>query len=110
MGMEVEVEEEETDEEKGDEEKKDDEAKTDEDDLEIKDEEEEKPKKMKEVTTHSWDTLNSNKAIWTRDKDTISDEEYQNFFHLLNDNDMQNATTWSHFNAEGNVNFRSILY
>jgi len=92
-----------------DDEEKSDEEKKDEDDLEIKDEEE-KPKQMKEVTTYSWETLNNNKAIWTRDKDSISDEEYQNFFHLLNDNDAQNATMWSHFNAEGNVNFRSILY
>ncbi|KAL7566196.1 hypothetical protein ACA910_011270 [Epithemia clementina (nom. ined.)] len=115
--MEVEVEDEEED--AGKDEKKDDvedlddeknEEKTEEDDdLEIKDEES-KPKKMKEVTTYSWDTLNNNKAIWTRDKDTITDDEYQGFFHLINDGDNENATSWSHFNAEGNVNFRSILY
>ena len=87
----------------------DEEEKT-EDDLEVEDEAEVKPPKMKEVTTYSWETLNNNKAIWTRDKDTITDDEYQGFFHLLNDGDNENATSWSHFNAEGNVNFKSILY
>lgn len=91
-----------------DEEKKDKET-AGSDDLEIKDEET-KPKKMKQVTTYSWDVLNNNKAIWTRDKDNITDDEYQGFFHLLNDGDKENATSWSHFNAEGNINFKSILY
>lgn len=80
------------------------------DDLEIKDEDEAKPKKKKEVTTYSWDVLNNNKAIWTRDKDNVTDDEYQGFFHLLNDGDRENATSWSHFNAEGNINFKSLLY
>jgi heat shock protein 90kDa beta len=86
--------------------------KKEDDDLEVGDDEEasEKPKKKKEVTTFSWDVLNGNQAIWTRDKDDISDDEYQSFFHLLNSNDAENATAWSHFNAEGNINFKSIIY
>ena len=105
--MEVEVEDEEvSDEASGDV----DEKKKEDEDLEVTDEEEEKPKKTKEVTTHSWETLNNNKALWTRSKEDITDDEYQNFFHLLNDNDMQNSSMWSHFNAEGNVNFKSLLY
>jgi hypothetical protein len=60
---------------------KDDASKSD--DLEVTDEEEaDKPKKMKEVTSYEWERLNRNQAIWTRDKDEISDDEYQAFFHV----------------------------
>lgn len=86
--------------------------KKDEDDLEVKEEDAdaaEKPKKTKEVTTYSWEVLNGNKAIWTRSKEDIADEEYQAFYDVLS-GDSKNATTWVHFNAEGSVNFKSILY
>lgn len=86
----------------------------DDEDLEVSEEEdstedEKKPKKTKEVTTYSWDVINGNPAIWTRDKDEITDDEYQAFWDVLA-NDGSNATAWSHFNAEGNINFKSILY
>jgi heat shock protein 90kDa beta len=92
------------------------------DDLEVgneedidKDDDDEKDKKtaapvMKQVSTTMWDRINDNTAIWTRDKDDISDDEYQAFFHRLTDEDFRNASKWSHFNAEGNINFKSILY
>jgi heat shock protein beta len=106
--MQVEIEE---DDEEPVEEKKDDEEKKEDDDLEVKDDEEEavKPKKTKEVTTFSWEVLNGNQAIWTRDKDEITDEEYQAFYEVLS-GEATNATNWVHFNAEGNINFKSILY
>jgi heat shock protein beta len=83
------------------------------DEIEVGDDEsetEEKPKKTKEVTTHSWDVLNTNQAIWTREKEDISDDEYQAFWQVLAHEATSNATSWSHFNAEGNINFKSILY
>ncbi len=72
--------------------------------------EEEKPPKMKEVTTHSWVKSNADAAIWNRPKDDVSDEEYQEFYKILNKNDYGNATSWSHFDAEGNINFKSLIY
>lgn len=91
--------------------------KDDEDDLEVKDDDdeddEEKPKKekkKKEVTTFTWSVVNGEPALWTREKDAISDEEYQKFYKVLAGNENENAAEWSHFNAEGNVNFKSILY
>lgn len=91
------------------------EKKKDEDEFEVTDEEEpeeeeEKPKATKEVTTHEWEEINSTPAIWTRDKDQITDDEYQTFWKVLAKDEYNNATTWSHFNAEGNINFKSILY
>lgn len=82
-----------------------------EDDLSVEDDkDEDKEPKMKEVTTHTWERLNDNPAIWTREKENISDEEYQNFYNVLSNDDGTEAASWSHFVAEGNINFRSILY
>lgn len=72
-------------------------------------EEEEKEPEMEEITTFEWDQLNTNPPIWTRSKDTIEDEEYQSFFHVVS-KDTKNATSWTHFDAEGSINFKSILY
>ena len=86
--------------------------KADEDALDVSDDEDDskiKIKKTEEVTTYSWEVINGNQAIWTREKDEITDEEYQAFYKQLT-GDTKNATEWSHFNAEGNINFKSILY
>lgn len=72
-------------------------------------EEEETPKKMKEVTTYSWEKANADAAIWNRPKDEVTDDEYQEFYKLIS-KDWANATTWSHFDAEGNINFKSLVY
>jgi len=81
------------------------------DDLEVTEDEDvtEKAKTMKEVTTFDWEILNGNPAIWTRSKEDITDEEYQAFYKVLT-KDEREAETWTHFNAEGNINFKSILY
>lgn len=72
---------------------------------------EDKPKKMKEVTTHSWVKSNADAAIWNRPKEEITDDEYQEFYKLIDKNAYgQNATSWSHFDAEGNINFKSLIY
>ena len=82
-----------------------------EDDLEMNEEDaEEKPKKMKTVITETWEPLNTKQALWTRDATTITDDEYQSFWHVLNGNEFNNATFWSHFSAEGNINFKSLVY
>ena len=88
------------------EEKSEEDLTLDEDDTEA----EEKPPKMKEVTTHTWERLNDNPAIWTREKETISDDDYESFYHVLAGDDGSTPASWSHFLAEGNINFRSILY
>lgn len=72
---------------------------------------EEKPPKMKTVTTHEWVKSNSDAAIWNRAKDDITDDEYQDFYKVIAKEALgTNATTWSHFDAEGNINFKSLVY
>ncbi|KAL3933865.1 MAG: hypothetical protein SGBAC_010212 [Bacillariaceae sp.] len=90
------------------------EKKEGEDDLEVEEdndeEEEEKPKKTKEVTTFEYEQLNGNPAIWTRSKEDISDEEYKSFYKVVARDENSGAEHWSHFQAEGNINFKSLLY
>jgi len=91
-----------------DEEPKEDE---DEDDIEISDEEEEAAEpEMEEVTTYEYEQINTDPAIWAREKDSITDEEHQEFFSVISKGDGGGAEDWTHFNAEGNINFKSILY
>jgi heat shock protein beta len=61
------------------------------------------------VDKWDWQRLNGNVAIWSRDKDSISDEEYQKFFKVIS-KDTSDALTWMHFKAEGEIEFKSILY
>jgi len=84
-----------------------------EDDLDVGDEDdidgtEVKPKK--EITTESWERVNTQKVIWSRSKDEITDEEYQSFYKTIAKDANDKAASWSHFDAEGNINFKSILY
>jgi len=77
--------------------------------LDEEDTTEEKPTKMKEITTHTWEKSNADQAIWAKSKDDISDEEYQKFYSLISKEDFP-AASWSHFDAEGSINFKSLVY
>jgi len=106
--MTVEVKDDESDE---TEELKDETEEKSEDDIEEIDAEEvEKEVKTEEVTTHNWEEINVNPAVWTREKEDISDEEYKKFYKALWKESSDDPKTWIHFNAEGNINFKSILY
>ena len=72
------------------------------DDIEVSDEEEEvKEPEMEEVTTYEYEQINTDPAIWARDKDSITDEEYQEFWGVVSKGDGGGkAEDWTHFNAE----------
>lgn len=53
--------------------------------------------------------MNDNKAIWTRPRDEIDDEEYINFYKALT-KDYDEPLNWIHFKAEGDLSFTSLLY
>lgn len=80
----------------------------DEDGLEVE-EEKEKKSKTEKVDKWDWHRLNGNVAIWSREKDSITDEEYQKFFKVIS-KEPSDALTWIHFKAEGEIEFKSILY
>ncbi|XP_072181693.1 endoplasmin-like [Diadema setosum] len=89
------------------------ETETEDEDVEVEDEDsegEDKPKTKKvEKTTWDWRLMNENKPIWTRSPKDITDEEYEDFYKsFTKESDAPLAKT--HFTAEGEVTFRSILF
>jgi molecular chaperone HtpG len=55
------------------------------------------------------ETLNSMKAIWTRSKSEITEEEYEEFYkHISHDYDKPFRTI--HYSAEGVSEFKAIVY
>eukprot|EP01026_Neomeris_dumetosa_P057149 TRINITY_DN524_c0_g1_i3.p1 TRINITY_DN524_c0_g1~~TRINITY_DN524_c0_g1_i3.p1 ORF type:complete len:809 (-),score=211.28 TRINITY_DN524_c0_g1_i3:419-2845(-) len=68
------------------------------------------PKEPKFETVTDWELLNDNKAIWLRDSKEITEEDYQNFYKALTKNTYEEALSYAHFKAEGDVEFKAILY
>jgi len=62
-----------------------------------------------EKETHYWKRLNKNKPIWSRRASTISEEEYEQFYKQFA-HETEAPLTYTHFKAEGEVEFDSILF
>lgn len=80
-----------------------------EDDGKVEEEEEEKEAKTVEKTVWDWVMMNEAKPIWTRKTAEISDEEYNEFYKSFS-KDSSDPMAHTHFTAEGEVTFKSILY
>jgi len=91
----------------GDEEDLDDEDDDEEDAYDEDDDDEDD--NAESITSYEFERVNAEQAIWARDKDEIEDEEYQNFYKSLS-KDFSDALDWIHFKAEGEVEFRSIMF
>merc|ERR1711957_878615 len=101
---EVEADAEEEDDDDDDEEKDDVETSEDED----KDEEEEEKTPTKK-TVYEWEQVNTQKAIWLRAKEDVTEEEYNEFYKGIS-KDYLDPLAYTHFNAEGEIEFNSILF
>jgi molecular chaperone HtpG len=55
------------------------------------------------------ETVNTAQALWTRQKQDISDEDYKEFYKHIS-HDHQEPLTWSHNRVEGKLNYISLLY
>ncbi|XP_010246858.1 PREDICTED: endoplasmin homolog [Nelumbo nucifera] len=80
---------------------------------EVEEEDAEKKPKTKKVkeTTYEWELLNDVKAIWLRSPKEVTEEEYTKFYHsLAKDFGDEKPLAWSHFTAEGDVEFKAVLF
>merc|ERR1712003_283600 len=93
-----------------DDDKDDDEEK---DDVETKDDVEEKEEEAKKAptkkTVYEWEQVNTQKAIWLRAKEDVTEEEYNEFYKSIS-KDYLDPLAYTHFNAEGEIEFKSILF
>lgn len=98
--------------EEGDE-KTEEKAKEEKDDVEVEDEDEEKKQKPKTKTVEKevqdWEQVNQQKAIWLRPKEDITEKEYIDFYKSLT-KDWSEPLVHMHFSAEGEVEFKSLLF
>merc|ERR1712166_1611787 len=99
--------EEDDDDDKDDEEEKKDDVETKDDDE--KEEEEEEKKAPKKKTVFEWEQVNTQKAIWLRAKEDVTEEEYDEFYKAIS-KDYLDPLAYTHFNAEGEIEFKSILF
>ena len=53
--------------------------------------------------------VNTAKAMWTRSRSDVSDDEYKEFYkHIAHD--FQDPMTWSHNKVEGKLDYTSLVY
>jgi len=73
-------------------------------------EEEKKPKTKKvDKTTWDWELCNESKPIWTRKPADIEESEYDEFYKSIT-KDKNGPLAKTHFVAEGEVTFKSLIY
>lgn len=65
--------------------------------------------KNKENNTVIWEKINKAKALWTRNKNEITSEEYKEFYKHLS-HDYVDPLIWSHNLVEGKQEYTSLLY
>ena len=68
-----------------------------------------KGKKSKKDVAVEWEAVNSAKALWTRPRAEISDDEYKEFYKHVS-HDFDEPQTWSHNKVEGKLEYTSLLY
>merc|ERR1712054_162832 len=101
--------EEDDDDDKDDDEEKKDDVETKDDDEEKEEEKEDEEKKPKKKTVYEWEQVNTQKAIWLRAKEDVTEEEYNEFYKGIS-KDYLEPLAYTHFNAEGEIEFKSILF
>merc|ERR1712217_90205 len=89
--------------------KKEVEAEAEEKDDEEEEKEEDKKDAPKKKTVFEWEQVNTQKAIWLRAKEDVTEEEYTEFYKSIS-KDYLDPLAYTHFNAEGEIEFKSILF
>ena len=72
---------------------------------------EDKDAKKKEASAEApeLETVNAAKALWTRSRREVKDDEYREFYKHLS-HDFEDPAAWSHNRVEGKLEYTSLLY
>merc|ERR1712203_683431 len=63
----------------------------------------------KKQTVYEWEQVNTQKAIWLRSKEDVSEQEYTEFYKAVSKDYLEPLSN-IHFSAEGEIDFKSILF
>ncbi|MGB2242605.1 MAG: molecular chaperone HtpG [Porticoccaceae bacterium] len=59
--------------------------------------------------TPEWEAINDAKALWTKSRNEVSDDEYNEFYRHIS-HDFAEPLSWSHNRVEGKHEYTSLLY
>ncbi len=77
--------------------------------MDVEKEKDSELKKGEKVKIKEEETLNSQKAIWLKDKTDVTDEEYREFYKHIS-HDFADPAKTLHYKAEGTSEFSALLY
>ncbi|MEJ5032451.1 molecular chaperone HtpG [Acinetobacter sp. MYb177] len=69
----------------------------------------EEPKPGQYVKTGEWEAINSASALWTRNKNEVTEEQYVEFYKNLS-HDFEAPLAWAHNRVEGSTEYTQLLY
>lgn len=69
----------------------------------------EEEEEKQEGKAPGWETVNTAKALWTRSRSEISDDEYKEFYKHIS-HDFADPLKWSHNRVEGKLEYNSLLF
>ena len=61
------------------------------------------------VKSDAWEAINSASALWTRNKNEVTDEQYIEFYKNLS-HDYDAPLAWAHNRVEGSTEYTQLLY
>ena len=61
------------------------------------------------IEAPEWESVNDAKALWTKSRSEVSDDDYKEFYRHVS-SDFAEPLTWSHNRVEGKQEYTSLLY
>jgi molecular chaperone HtpG len=76
---------------------------------EVDSDDDDKEKKSKKKKVLEYESVNTAKALWTRPRTELKDDEYKEFYKHIS-HDFEDPLAWSHNKVEGKLEYTSMLF